>query len=299
MRPIELLTADIAINIEGTPTNLTAGVYANVISLAHAVAYAIEIATGGAGFVVRFTDPDFLCQFVTPSIPTNKTITWTTSFLPSVLGFGDNLGDSFTTITADVRPSHMWIPDFQYSDQSRWAPRHRRNFAGQTAKDGQLAGVQTGPIIRERTFSFPHEGADNLGHDGIILSEHAGETDSPSWEDSTYIYAEHRTLHHFHEKARSSTPTVASNASTRGVWYVEDMSNYTDTTITAALGNFASAGGVMFDLDSGADTEVWSMLQPKGPRSPSISVPSGKDYYNHSLTLNTCTTVPTWAYNPS
>ncbi len=311
LQPIEVLAADRVIEINGTNRNLSIGTYANIIALGYSIAELMtEYATGNTLCIILesdietqggATDNTQEGLFISFNLGnTANTVEWSTSFLPTVLGFIDDKTGSGTTYAASYPFGKSWQPTYQRMDQSRFWLDQRGIYSGTTAKGGQLAGCQTGPEIYKRTMNFNHDLAQNTCAEGVWDATDSDE-EEPSWGDVNYIYMQERHLERFVKDCRTSTPEESGNLPTNGFYYIQDPSYY--------VGNLSEIdatfrdGGIRFDQTVGTVPHyyVFCQLESRGSREPRISVPTGLGYYNHKLKFNTCEAPGIWqlyTYDP-
>ncbi len=306
LQPIELLDADKTIEISSTNRDLPTGTYANVFSLAYSIAQLItthETGTttvaivastiAGQGGSSSNTQEGLFVSFTLAG--SGISVEWTTSFLPTLLGFMEDKASPGTVYEAVYPIGKAWQPTYQRLDQGRFWLDQRSVYTGTTAKGGQLAGCRTGPNIYKRTMNFQHDLAQNTCAEGSWDNTHS-DFESPSWGDNTYNYMQERHLERFVTDCRTSAPIEAGNLPTNGFYYIQDSNKYT-TTLTTALMTFGS-GGVKYDLKArpgvAPDYYTFCQLESRGSREPRISVPTGLGYYNHKLKFNTCEVPGTW-----
>jgi hypothetical protein len=190
------------------------------------------------------------------------TVTWTDTNLRDMFGFTADLS-SATSHTSTNRILYAWFSDYCPSDRQTWALDHRSTFAGGTSRTGELVGLATGPAVYKRALTFDAETGAN-----VFRAQNA--STAAGWS---------RCLESFIEGARSSAPTVATNAPTHGFWYWYDGSNL----LVQLSMKFPS----FYMEDTGKYT--WCHLQPEGMRTPSASLGVKRDWYQVSLDIHTAT----------
>jgi hypothetical protein len=112
-------------------------------------------------------------------------------------------------------------------------------------------------------------------------------------EAATNAYYRERCYETFSLESRRSTPTVSTNCTTKGFYFIPDYSYYTSSANKANIPTTMDSGGIDFNYASSPDYYVYCHLDSSGCDKPDNSIPRGRLYYNTEMRINTAT-APTW-----
>jgi hypothetical protein len=286
MRPINITSSDCTLyaeeGSEGAQTiTLSTGVYPNIIALVGSLFN--EFRNHSIGGLDFSFDDDFKIK-LTNNGASNINLYFahasSSDVVRDLLGFSQTITTAIAasgTLTATYIPEHVWLPSYNCSDTGSWYTKARDIYAGKKSKAGGLAGLATGPILKYRDYSFPHELATS------VFKSHA-----------TDAYVQKRNLEAFDFAVRASVPTLAASPPTNYVWVwndVNDAIEYPNGTANIFDGteynDFTTWGGVDFLYTTSPDTYAWCSWTAAGIPVPTATIPGTNARQAVAVSVNT------------
>jgi hypothetical protein len=222
-------------------------------------------------------DSNFLCRFdsTTGKIVLQTTtrswrIIFSDSDLASLLGASSSTINVTTTTgglyqyTMPLISDHMWVSNFDYSDQEVWKPNYSELIKGNRSKNGRFVGIKTGDTLWRRSFKWVFEESEK-----IFKSECRTEEEVV------------RTLEEFILQALTTKPISGEYKTPKGLWIYYSINDLTVEEFTSTY------EGIQHNYSFAPDLKTYCHLEPSAFSNIEASYQKQRDRHNVTIELHT------------